>query len=218
MTEDFLLAKDKFKFIPYNTGMPQLPLPEYGRNIQNMVDYCVEIPDPEERTICAHAIVGVMRTLFPQNVGEKGDMKKFWDHLNIMARFELDIEFPCEVITAEEVHPRPERLEYMKAPIRNRQYGRNLEQIIKIVAMMEEGEERDRLISMVAHQMKKLLLTHNPDGVDNGRILKDLHRYSEGRIDLDPATYVLHDFRDVTPQPQGKKKRNNKKNTKYNKF
>ena len=210
MTENILLANNKFKFLPYNTGMPRLPLPEYGRNIQNMVDYCVEIPDREERTICAHAIVGVMRTLFPHYVGEKGDMKKFWDHLNIMARFELDIEFPCEVITAEEVHPRPERLRYEKSPIHNRQYGRSLEQIVKIVAMMEEGEERDRLISMIAHQMKKLLLTHNPDGVDNRRILRDLYNYSDGRIALDPETYVLHDFRDVTPQSQGKKRKKKK--------
>lgn len=204
---DELLANNKYKFIPYNTGMPQLPLPEYGRNIQNMVDYCVEIPDPEERTICAYAIIGVMRTLFPQNVGDKGDLKKFWDHLNIMARFELDIEFPCEVVTAESVNPRPGRLNYQKSPIHNRQYGRSLENIVKIVAMMEEGEERDRLISMIAHQMKKLLLTHNPDGVDNARILRDLYNYSDGKIDLNPETYILHDFRDVTPQPQGKKKR-----------
>lgn len=211
MTEE-ILTNNQYKFIPYNTGMPQLPLPEYGRNIQNMVDYCVEIPDIEERTICAYAIVGVMRTLFPQHIGEGGDMKKFWDHLNIMARFELDIEFPVDVITAENVHPRPARIEYQKANIRNRQYGRSLENIVKIVAMMEEGEERDRLISMIAHQMKKLLLTHNPDGVDNRRILRDLYNYSDGKIALDPETYVLHDFRDVTPQPQGKKKRRKNKN------
>lgn len=210
MNQDILTDKS-FKFIPYNTGMPQLPLPEYGRNIQNMVDYCVEIPDKEERTICAYSIVGVMRTLFPQNVGENGDMKKFWDHLNIMARFELDIDFPCEVVTADSVNPRPARLRYEKSAIRNRQYGRSLENIVKIVAMMEDGEERDRLISMIAHQMKKLLLTHNPDGVDNARILRDLYNYSEGKIDLDPNSYVLHEFRDITPVPKTKKK-NNKKN------
>lgn len=207
MTDDQILTNNKFKFIPYNTGMPQLPLPEYGRNIQNMVDYCVEIPDREERTICAHAIVGVMRTLFPQNIGDKGDMKKFWDHLNIMSRFELDIDFPCEVLTVENANPSPCRLQYSKSPIHNRQYGRNLENIVRIVAMMEEGEDRDRLISMIAHQMKKLLLTHNPDGVDNTRILRDLYNYSDGKIALDPETYILHDFRDVTPQPQGKKKK-----------
>ncbi|MDE5664088.1 MAG: DUF4290 domain-containing protein [Muribaculaceae bacterium] len=211
MNQDILTDKS-FKFIPYNTGMPQLPLPEYGRNIQNMVDYCVEIPDREERTICAYSIVGVMRTLFPQNVGENGDMKKFWDHLNIMARFELDIDFPCEVVTADSVNPRPAQLNYEKSAIRNRQYGRSLENIVKIVAMMEEGEERQRLISMIAHQMKKLLLTHNPDGVDNGRILRDLYNYSEGKIDLDPNSYVLHEFCDVTPVAKNNKKKKKNRN------
>lgn len=198
-----------YKFIPYNTGMPQMPLPEYGRNIQNMVDYCVEIPDKEERTVCAHAIVGVMSKLFPQQIGEGGDLKKFWDHLNIMARFELDIDFPCEVVTAENVNPRPEPIPLKRNLIRNRQYGRSLEGMIKIVAEMEEGGERDRLISMIAHQMKKLLLTHNPEGVDNARILRDLYEYSDGKINLDPNEYILRDFKDVTPvtAKKGKKKK-----------
>ena len=33
----------------YNTQQEQLILPEYGRNIQNMVDYCVSLSDREER-------------------------------------------------------------------------------------------------------------------------------------------------------------------------
>ncbi|MBD5418861.1 MAG: DUF4290 domain-containing protein [Bacteroides sp.] len=190
--------------------MPNLPLPEYGRNIQNMVDYCVEIPDKEERTACAYGIVKVMKTLFPNNVGEKGDMKKFWDHLNIMARFELDIDFPCEVVTAEDVNPKPSRIPYGKGNIRFRHYGRSLENIIRIVADMEEGEEKERLISMIANQMKKLMLTHNPDGVDNAKILKDLALYSDGKINLDPATYLLHEFQDITPVKTKKTRRKRK--------
>ncbi len=206
-----IIAKSKFKFLPYNTGMTQLLLPEYGRNIQNMVDYCVEIPDREERTACAYGIVKVMKSLFPNNVGEKGNMKKFWDHLNIMARFELDIDFPCDVITAENVNPKPESIPYGRSPIKFRHYGRNLESIIKIIAEMEEGEERERLISMIAHQMKKLMLAHNPEGVDNAKILKDLADYSGGKISLDPTTYLLHDFQDITPV-KSKKGRRKKKN------
>lgn len=203
------ILNGNFRFIPYNTGMPQMPLPEYGRNIQNMVDYCVEIPDREERTACAYGIVNVMKTLFPENVGEKGDLKKFWDHINIMARFELDIDFPCEVITAENVNPKPDPIPYRKGGIKFRHYGRSLENIIKIVADMENGDQKDRLISMIAHQMKKLMLTHNPEGVDNAKILRDLRDYSDGKIDLDPNTYILHEFQDVTPVKgkKGKKKK-----------
>lgn len=207
-TSEEILTSKKYKFLPYNTGMPSLLLPEYGRNIQNMVDYCVEIPDKEERTVCAYGIIGVMRTLFPQHVGEGGDLKKFWDHLNIMARFELDIDFPCEVITAETANPRPDTIPYEKKPVRYRHYGRSLENMIKIVAEMEEGEEKDRFISMIAHQMKKLMLTHNPEGVDNAKILRDFYEYSDGKINLDPSTYILHDFQDITPL---KAKKNRKK-------
>lgn len=210
INNDILNGKD-MKFIPYNTGMPAMPLPEYGRNIQNMVDYCVEIPDREERTVCAYGIVRVMKTLFPQNIGEKGDLKQFWDHLNIMARFELDIDFPVDVITAESMNPKPAKLPYNNGHMRFRHYGHSLEAMVKIVADMEEGRERDELISMCAHQMKKNLLAHNPEGVDNARILHDLYEYSDGKIDLDPDTYRLHDFQDITPVKvkKGKKKKKN---------
>ena len=214
MTHDDILSENSFKFIPYNTGMPHLPLPEYGRNIQNMVDYCVEIPDREERTVCAHAIVGVMRTLFPQNVGENGDMKKFWDHLNIMARFELDIDFPCEVVTADTVNPKPRAIPYGKSPIRIRHYGRSLAEMVKIVADMEPGKDRDEKINLIANQMKKLLLVHNPEGVDDARVLRDLYDLSAGKINLVPGQYLLHEFHEVTPTAK-KTKKKMKKNRKY---
>ena len=50
----------------YNSQQKKLVLPEYGRNVQQMVDYCVEIPDREERTRCAYTIVQIMGNLFPQ--------------------------------------------------------------------------------------------------------------------------------------------------------
>lgn len=207
-----ILNNDDYKFLPYNTGMPHLDMPEYGRNIQNMVDYCVEIPDREERTACAHAIVGIMRRLFPNQVGDKGDLKKFWDHLNIMSRFRLDIDFPCDVVTAETAHPIPEAVPYSQGRIKFRHYGKNLEQMIKVVAAMEDGEEKDELIYLVAHQMKKQLIAHNPEGVDNARVLRDLYDYSDGAINLDPQTYILHEFHDVTPvATKAKKGRKRKK-------
>lgn len=40
-------------------------MPEYGRNIQNMVDYCVTVKNREERTKCAYAIINIMGNMFP---------------------------------------------------------------------------------------------------------------------------------------------------------
>ena len=183
--------------LPYNTGNSPLPLPEYGRSIQQMVDYCVMIPDREERTACAYKIIEVMRTLFPKIAQENKDNAKFWDHLNIMARFELDIDFPCEVITADQLNPLPEKLEYMKMPIRLRHYGRNVENMILKISEMEDGPERKELLILVANQMKKLLLMHNPEGVDNRRIIQDLNDYSNGTLQLTEDDCGLLDYEEL---------------------
>ncbi len=196
--------------LPYNTDMEPVLLPEYGRHIQGLIDYCVGIPDREERTACAYAIADTMAGIFPDLVGENNDYSKIWDQLNIMSRFELDIDFPCEVITAEKMHPRPAKLPYTSSDMRFRHYGKNIEKMISIVAALEDGEEREVLISMLAHHMKKLMLQHNKEGVDDAKILRDLSLYSGGRIDLDPQTYLLHEFREA-PQPQRNTKKKKRK-------
>lgn len=205
---------EELHMIPYNTSMPPLTLHEYGRHIQEMVDYCVGIPDREERTLCAYAIADVMANLFPDLVSDKADGHKIWDHINIMSDFRLDIDFPCEVVTREQMMPKPERLPYQKPPKCRRLYGRNMESVIKVVAAMENGPEKDALVSRVAHHMKKLMSLQNKDGVDNARVLRDLCEYSGGMINLDPATYPLQDFYESAPQQQryGKKKKKNTSN------
>ncbi len=194
--------------IPYNTEMEPVLLPEFGRSVQKMVDHCVAIADREERTACAYAIADVMASLFPQLVGEGRDMRKIWDEINILSRFELDIDFPCEVVTEETLNPKPNSIPYTANHMRFRHYGKNIEKMIATVADMEEGPERDQLISMIAHHMKKLMLVHNKEGVDDAKILRDLALYSNGKIDLDPNTYLLHEFKEVqAPAQQGKKRK-----------
>jgi hypothetical protein len=181
--------------------MEPVLLPEYGRHLQGLVDYCVGIPDREERTVCAYAIADTMAGMFPELLGINKDYSKIWDQINIMSRFELDIDFPCDVITAEKMNPTPEKLPYTSSAMRFRHYGKNIEQMISTVAELEEGEEKEVLISMLAHHMKKLMLQHNKEGVDDAKILRDLALYSGGKINLDPSTYLLHEYREA-PQPQ----------------
>lgn len=195
--------------IPYNTDSTPIVLPEFGRNIEGLINYCVEIPDREERNRCAYALADVMANLFPELIGENGDYSQIWDQMNIMSRFRLDVDFPCEVVTEDKMNPKPERIPYTATNIRYRFYGKHIEKMIAVVADMEDGEEKDILISMIAHHMKKLMLTHNKEGVDDAKVLRDLAEYSKGKINLDPATYLLHEFKEAeTPQQQkGKKKK-----------
>ena len=194
----------------YNTQQRPLLLSEYGRNVQNMIDFCLTLEDREERNLCARAIVGVMRRLTPQQANTPEKEQKLWDHLNIMSGFSLDIDFPCPVLQAEGFHPVPSPIPYSDRRIKWRHYGRNIEQMVARVADLEEGPDKDALISMLAHQMKKLQLVYNPEGVDDAKILRDLAIYSKGKIDLDPATYLLHEFQEA-PAPEKPRKGRRKK-------
>lgn len=194
----------------YNTNQKLLILSEYGRNVQNMVDYCLTIEDRDERTLCAKAIVGVMRKLTPQQANTPEKEQKLWDHLNMMAGYALDVDFPVPVLTREEATPVPQPIPYSTNRIRWRHYGKNIEQMVQVVADLEDGQDKDILISMIAHQMKKLQFIHNKEGVDDAKILRDLAIYSGGKIDLDPQTYLLHEFKEVQVQPakgQSRKRR-----------
>ena len=81
----------------YNTQQKKLIMPEYGRNVQQMIDHCVSIEDREERTRCANTIINIMGNLFP-HLRDVDDFKhKLWDHLAIMSDFKLDIDYPYEI-------------------------------------------------------------------------------------------------------------------------
>lgn len=195
----------------YNTHRESLILPEYGRNVQKMVDYCLTIEDRDERTLCAKAIIGVMRKLTPQQANTPEKEQKLWDHLNIMSGFKLNVDFPVPVLNQEELNPAPKPIPYSSNQMRWRHYGKNIEAMIQVVADMEEGEDKDVLISLIAHHMKKLQFTHNKEGVDDAKILRDLSIYSGGKINLDPESYLLHEFKEVKVQTnnrkQGRKRR-----------
>lgn len=112
--------------------MEKLILPEYGRNIQNMVNHCLTIEDKEERTACAYAIVNTMGNLFPQ-LRDLSDFKHIlWDHLAIMSNFKLDIDYPYEVIKEEKLNTKPERIEYSNSEnIRFVHYGKLIHSLIE---------------------------------------------------------------------------------------
>ena len=85
----------------YNTQQRTLPLPEYGRSVQNMVDHALTIEDRAERQRCANTIINIMGGMFP-HLRDVPDFKhKLWDHLAIMADFKLDIDYPYEIVKKE---------------------------------------------------------------------------------------------------------------------
>lgn len=195
--------------LTYNTQKKRLILPEYGRNIQEMVDHCLTIQDRDERTRCAYSIINCMGKLFPKLNEQEDFRQKLWDHLAIMSDFKLDIDYPCEVIQPENLQTMPEKVPYPNQRIRYRHYGKDVELMIAKALTMESGEQRDALVLLIANHMKKLLLAVNKDGVDDEKIFKDLAEYSHGEIRLDPSTVTLRNFK-IAPTPASSKKKKKK--------
>lgn len=197
----------------YNTEEKRLAMPEYGRNIQNMVDYCVAIADREERKRCANTIINIMGNMFP-HLRDVNDFKHIlWDHLAIMADFKLDIDYPYEIIRKEDLYARPPRIPYSTGRIRYRHYGKTLELMIQKAVEMEPGVERDQLVRMIANQMKKSFLTWNKESVDDQKIYQDLAELSKGQIVVDEATCRLADSRELLARANNTPNANsNKKN------
>ena len=192
--------------IEYNTALPKLEMREYGRHIQKLIDHCLTIEDREERTRCAYAIADVMMQLFPELKREE-DNRKVWDHINMISNFKLDIDFPCEVLKENELRPTPEKIPYSKKSDRFRVYGSNLVKMVKEIADMEGGVDKDRLIFLMANQMKKLLVNVNADSATDRRVFNDIKDISDGRIDINPESYRLNEYIGVASPQEGKKKK-----------
>ncbi|MBQ4519647.1 MAG: DUF4290 domain-containing protein [Bacteroidaceae bacterium] len=166
----------------YNTQERRLPMPEYGRGIQNMVDHALTIENREERQRCANSIIKIMGNMYPL-LRDLPDFKhKLWDHLAIMADFKLDIDYPYEVVKPSTLTDKPAQIPYPTGRIRYRHYGYFLEELIKKVLEMPEGEEKAQLIHLIAIQMRKNFITWNKDSVEIQKLISDLANYTNGAI------------------------------------
>lgn len=86
--------------LDYNTQREPLMMPEYGREIQKMVDYAVALPTREERQSCAESIVRMMGTKVTQQHENSDFEHTLWDHLYLMSHKKLDIEWPYDMSEA----------------------------------------------------------------------------------------------------------------------
>lgn len=173
----------------YNTQRKKLPMPEYGRGIQNMVDYALTLTDRAERQRCANTIISIMGNMFPhlRDVSDFGH--KLWDHLAVMSNYQLDIDYPYEITPAEKLHARPKPMAYPMKRIRYRHYGYMLETFLHRIKDMEDGPKRDALVRLVANQMKQSLYTWNRDAMDDEKVIADLAYYTGGKVQLDLKTF-----------------------------
>ncbi len=171
--------------LDYNTQREKLVLPQYGREIQSMIDYAVTLPTKEERQACAESIVAIMDRMNPQNRGNEGYLQKLWDHLALMSNFKLDIDYPFDVAQALSIAKKPAPLSYPQTVNPIRHYGSIIHQLCEQLQTMKPSEERDSLVCSVANQMKRDLVQWGRGACDDARVASDLARLTNGVIQLD---------------------------------
>ena len=193
--------------LDYNTQRERLIMPEYGREIQKMVDFAVELPTKEERQQCAETIIGVMQRMFPQNGTPENHNQKLWDHLALMSDFKLDIDYPCDVSQALKITDKPEPMLYPMKDIPVRHYGYMMFEVFEKLKSMPESPERDELARITANQMKRCLYQWSHGSADDEKVISDLARFTDGVIQLDPETFVFEKMneRDFVEKKKRKK-------------
>lgn len=199
----------------YNSTRPKLILAEYGRNVQNMVDYICTLPTKEERNRYAQVVIDMMGVLNP-HLRDVSDFKhKLWDHLHIISDFKIDVDSPYPVPKREEIHHKPDLLEYPQHRIRYKHYGYTVERMIERAIAMPESEAKQKMVVGIANFMKMAYVTWNKDTVQDEQIIHDLIELSKSKLSL-PLDTVLTKLDFKTPPPGSRTKTaapaNNQKN------
>lgn len=174
----------------YNTEVEKLQMPEYGRLVLKMVEQLKAIPDKTKRSEQAQAVVKVMECLNPQVHQQENWAQKLWDHLFIIAGYDLDIDSPFPKPEPEVVNSRPDPIPLNTKPIRARHYGRNIESILDLIASEPEGEQKTEMIRSLAIYMRQQYLIWNKDTVSDDTIFMDIERLSGGKVKV-PADVEL---------------------------
>ena len=175
----------------YNTQRKKMTLPEYGRNVQKMIDHIKSIEDREERNRAAKTIIQIMGN-FNTHLRDIEDFKhKLWDHLAIIADFELDIDSPYPFPEAQKLNAKPNEIPYMQGNIRFLHYGRIIELMIEAAIDFEDGEKKEYLTTLIVNQMKKSYITWNRSQVADEVIINDLKLLSHGKLKITDGVKIL---------------------------
>lgn len=192
----------------YPTLQGKLIMPEYGRNIQRMVEHALTLTDREERNLCAAAIIKAMMQLNPE-LDSSEKRHTFYDHLAMISDFQLDIDYPYGEPQPEELKLLPEHLQYSNSAFPFRHYGKIIQAMIAEAVKEEDEEKRLMLTIYIANRLKYTYLVWNKNQVEDEVIMSDVERLSKGQLTCDFEGFYLLPANELVPKdaPQKKKKK-----------
>lgn len=186
--------------LEYNSTRPDLSLPEYGRNVQKMINFCMTVEDKEERNKVAQAIIKVMGQLNPHLRDVDDYAHKLWDHIYIMSDFKLDVESPYPIPKKETFQEKPKSIPYPSGKPKYGHYGKAVQGLIKKASEIEDLEERKYLVNLIANLMKRFYLTWNRDSVRDEVILGHIEELSDGKLKISEEDVTLTSTSEILSQ------------------
>ena len=170
----------------YNSQKEDIIIPEYGRNVQQLVEEAKKIENPEERQAFAERVVQLMGLLVPNSKGLEDYQEKLWNHLFRIAEFELEVEAPAGIeIKPKESYVKPEPLDYPATKKDFRHYGHYVQHMIDKAKEMEPGDKREAFVSLIGSYMKMAYRTWNREHFVSDEVIKgDLKAMSGGTLEF----------------------------------
>lgn len=197
----------------YNSQKEKLIIPEYGRNIQNIINEGKKIEDKEMRTAFINRAAELIMQMHPHNKNLDDYVQKIWNHIFRLAGPDLDIDLPENVVikTPEEQKKKEALLEYPTKNIRYKHYGANIMNLIEKAVAMEDGPAKNQFINIIGSYMKLAYKTWNKEHyVNDELILADLEKLSEGKLSIPEDAYF--DNPKVSFNDNSKRRKRNNQN------
>jgi len=201
----------------YNSQRDPLILMEYGRNVQKLVRYISGLEDKEERSRLSQVLIHLMKQLNPSVRENSDNVQRIWDHLHIMADFQLDIEAPFPTPNPELVFSKPQKMEYKKGELKHKHYGRNIDHLIASAIKMENEEEKEAAIIYIGKLMKSFYASWNKENINDDIIVRHLYEMSGNQIDLrdklgtNETLFNISNFKEKGPDRHDRKDNNHDK-------
>ena len=172
--------------LEYNSERENLVIPEYGRNVQKLIDYAKTIEDPEFRQAFVEKIVDLMQQMHPQNRNMDDYREKQWKHVFRISDYELEVTTPEGLVVKKaEAIKRPDMIDYPEFEAKYRHYGHNVQRLIKKALSMEPGPKKEGFVGVIGSYMKLAYRTWNKEHYVSDDIIKsDLEKLSNGLLTL----------------------------------
>lgn len=186
------MSKFEHHNMEYNSAKSELILPEYGRNVQLLINHAKTIEDKEMRQAFIERIIVLMHQMNPQNRTIEDYREKLWGHVYHIAEYDLDVTPYNNVIPQkEDAYKKPDRVPYPHNDTKKRHYGHNVQTLIEKALTMEEGPKREAFVNVIGSYMKLAYKTWNREHYVSDEIIKnDLTALSGGKLFVQDGTFL----------------------------